>query len=86
MLLRKRALPLFLAVAACHSGPALNQLPSFVVKGSIATRAYDGTSDDLLTGGLGTSGLANRSASGGSEMNASSAMVDGVPAVSRSTW
>ena len=54
----KRALPLFLAFAACHGGPDLNQLPSFVVKDSISTLAYDGTSDDLLTGGLGASGLA----------------------------
>ena len=26
----------------------VNELPSFVVKGSIATRTYDGTGDDLL--------------------------------------
>ena len=47
----KRALPLFLAFAACHSGSDVNELPSFVAKGSISTIAYDGNNDDLLTGG-----------------------------------
>ncbi|HYS08504.1 MAG TPA: 3-hydroxybutyrate oligomer hydrolase family protein [Myxococcales bacterium] len=53
----KRVLPLFLAFAACHGGSDVNELPSFVAKGSISTIAYDGNNDDLLTGGLGASGL-----------------------------
>ncbi|HEX9573023.1 MAG TPA: 3-hydroxybutyrate oligomer hydrolase family protein, partial [Myxococcales bacterium] len=48
---------LFLAFAACRSNNDLNTRPAFV-KGAIVTTAYDGTSDDLLTGGLGKSGLA----------------------------
>ncbi len=54
--LHKRILPLLLAVAACHASPDTNDLPSFV-KGTIVTNTYDGTSDDLLTGGLGKTGL-----------------------------
>ncbi len=53
----KRALPLCLAFAACHGGSDQNALPSFVAKGSVVTAAYDGNNDDLLTGGLGASGL-----------------------------
>ena len=53
----KRFLPLCLLVAACHTGSDVNELPSFVVPGSITTIAYDGSTDDLLTGGLGASGL-----------------------------
>jgi hydroxybutyrate-dimer hydrolase len=42
-----------------HGGrPGLNSLPSFVVAGSLKTTAYDGVSDDLLTAGLGKTGLA----------------------------
>ncbi|WP_213303884.1 D-(-)-3-hydroxybutyrate oligomer hydrolase [Paraburkholderia sacchari] len=37
---------------------ALNRLPSFVVAGSLRTTSYDGVSDDLLTAGLGKTGLA----------------------------
>ncbi|WP_028204715.1 D-(-)-3-hydroxybutyrate oligomer hydrolase [Paraburkholderia nodosa] len=41
---------------ANHS--ALNRLPSFVVASSLQTTSYDGVSDDLLTAGLGKTGLA----------------------------
>ena len=54
----KRIIPLFAVVAACHSGPDTNTLPSFVAQGSVVSKTYDGTTDDLLTGGLGKSGLA----------------------------
>src|SRR5262249_30531895 len=37
--------------------PALNMVPPFVA-GSVATTIYDGSTDDLLTGGLGKTGLA----------------------------
>ncbi|MFX1765008.1 D-(-)-3-hydroxybutyrate oligomer hydrolase [Paraburkholderia sp. A1RI-2L] len=37
---------------------ALNRLPSFVVAGSLKSTSYDGVSDDLLTAGLGKTGLA----------------------------
>lgn len=37
-----------------------NALPAFI-KGSVRATAYDGNSDDLLTGGLGASGLAGAS-------------------------
>ena len=53
-------------VAACghsddHSNSNLsaNALPSFVISGSVASATYDGNSDDLLTGGLGKTGLAS---------------------------
>lgn len=36
----------------------LNHLPSFVVASSLSTTTYDGVSDDLLTAGLGKTGLA----------------------------
>jgi hydroxybutyrate-dimer hydrolase len=55
--LSKRFLPLCLLVAACHTGSDVNELPSFVVPNSVTTTPYDGTTDDLLTGGAGTSGL-----------------------------
>ena len=44
-------------LSACggSDGPALNQKPSWL--GAIKTTAYDGTSDDLLTAGLGKTGL-----------------------------
>ncbi|WP_321896830.1 D-(-)-3-hydroxybutyrate oligomer hydrolase [Paraburkholderia heleia] len=42
-----------------HAGhPAWNRLPSFVVASSLQTTRYDGVSDDLLTAGLGKTGLA----------------------------
>ncbi len=60
----KRMLPLCLAFAACQGGTDYSQMPSFVVNGSISTLAYDGSSDDLLTGGLGAAGLASSTAPG----------------------
>ncbi|OLL30881.1 D-(-)-3-hydroxybutyrate oligomer hydrolase [Burkholderia sp. SRS-W-2-2016] len=36
-----------------------NPLPSFVVPGSLSTVTYDGSTDDLLTAGLGKTGLAS---------------------------
>lgn len=44
-----------LAAAAAAAGP-VNQRPP-VLRGPIAEKAYDGVSDDLLTGGLGKTGL-----------------------------
>jgi hydroxybutyrate-dimer hydrolase len=35
-----------------------NRMPSFVVASSLRTTTYDGVSDDLLTAGLGKTGLA----------------------------
>jgi hydroxybutyrate-dimer hydrolase len=48
-------------LAACSSdGPKVNELPAGVAK--LAEKAYDGTADDLLTGGLGKTGIAAASA------------------------
>ena len=49
-------------LAACgdgddHHSQTANALPTFVVSSSVTTTAYDGNSDDLLTGGLGKTGL-----------------------------
>jgi hydroxybutyrate-dimer hydrolase len=52
---RDLSLCLFLLAAACSSNDT-NELPAFV-KGTIAKTTYDGTTNDLLTGGLGKSGL-----------------------------
>jgi hydroxybutyrate-dimer hydrolase len=66
------------ALAACGGGGApteqaqgspgaqgnFNRLPAFVVAGSIRSTDYDGIADDLLTAGLGQSGLANPAAPG----------------------
>jgi hydroxybutyrate-dimer hydrolase len=41
-----------------HDGPAVNALPSFIVASSLRTKTYDGVSNDLLTAGLGKTGLA----------------------------
>jgi len=46
-----------LGLAACHgdndnNGSQTNSLPSFI-SGSVRTQTYDGSSDDLLTAGLG---------------------------------
>lgn len=41
-----------------RGGPAVNTLPSFIVASSLRTKTYDGISDDLLTAGLGKTGLA----------------------------
>ncbi|MFL9966150.1 D-(-)-3-hydroxybutyrate oligomer hydrolase [Paraburkholderia sediminicola] len=45
-----------------HDGgrPGPNGLPSFVVADSLRTTTYDGVSDDLLTAGLGKTGLAGQ--------------------------
>jgi hydroxybutyrate-dimer hydrolase len=59
--LSNRILPLLLAAAACSSSDN-NALPSFVAPGSLVTKAYDGNGDDLLTGGLGASGLVSTAA------------------------
>ncbi|QIN62898.1 D-(-)-3-hydroxybutyrate oligomer hydrolase [Caballeronia sp. SBC1] len=54
-------------LAACHgnddghdngNGSPTNALPSFI-SGSVRTQTYDGTTDDLLTAGLGKDGLAS---------------------------
>nr|WP_061176769.1 D-(-)-3-hydroxybutyrate oligomer hydrolase [Caballeronia pedi] len=57
-------------LTACHggdddnnSGQPTNTLPSFV-SGSVNTQTYDGASDDLLTAGLGKTGLASATAPG----------------------
>ncbi|GJH20483.1 D-(-)-3-hydroxybutyrate oligomer hydrolase [Caballeronia novacaledonica] len=65
------ALAVLVAVtlAACHGGDddnggssqPTNTLPSFV-SGSVNTQTYDGVSDDLLTAGLGKTGLASATA------------------------
>jgi hydroxybutyrate-dimer hydrolase len=58
-----------LGLAACHgdddnnsnnnnNGPQTNSLPSFI-SGSVRTQSYNGTTDDLLTAGLGKTGLAS---------------------------
>ena len=52
-----------LGLAACHggdnnNGSQSNSLPSFI-SGSVRTQTYDGSSDDLLTAGLGKTGLAS---------------------------
>ncbi|MCV2358453.1 D-(-)-3-hydroxybutyrate oligomer hydrolase [Paucibacter sp. TC2R-5] len=70
--LRPKALlgltPLLLALSACSSNddpapepppppaPVVNVLPAFVA-GTVAQASYDGSSDDLLTAGLGKTGL-----------------------------
>jgi len=54
----RKVLPLLvLLLAACRSNNDLNTRPSFV-KGGLLTTTYFGNTDDLLTGGLGKSGLA----------------------------
>ncbi|HEX7934509.1 MAG TPA: D-(-)-3-hydroxybutyrate oligomer hydrolase [Paraburkholderia sp.] len=67
----RSALPLAtiiaLGVSACHGGhdnppaPQANVLPAFVA-GSVKTQTYDGNTDDLLTAGLGKTGLASATA------------------------
>ncbi|HEX2569505.1 MAG TPA: D-(-)-3-hydroxybutyrate oligomer hydrolase [Polyangia bacterium] len=51
------ALGVGLGLGACNPGTPLNRQPSFA--NEIVRTAYDGTSDDLLTAGLGRSGLAS---------------------------
>lgn len=65
------ALAVLVAVtlAACHgddenngsSGQPTNTLPTFI-SGAVNTQTYDGVSDDLLTAGLGKTGLASATA------------------------
>ncbi|MEP1216651.1 MAG: 3-hydroxybutyrate oligomer hydrolase family protein [Marinobacter sp.] len=51
-----------LSVSACKEGNSpFNQLPDFI-QGDIQSSQYDGTTNDLLTGGLGASGLASGTA------------------------
>ncbi len=52
------------AQARDDRGPrgVFNRLPDFVVEGSVRSTDYDGSSDDLLTAGLGKSGLASAAA------------------------
>jgi hydroxybutyrate-dimer hydrolase len=57
----KRIVLSILAVTAACSSSDNNALPSFVVRGSVVSTVYDGGSDDLLTGGLGTTGLGGAS-------------------------
>ncbi len=52
----KRLTLLVALIAGCHSNPDYNTVPSFVI-GTPAKITYDGTTNDLLTGGLGKSGL-----------------------------
>ncbi|NEX61893.1 D-(-)-3-hydroxybutyrate oligomer hydrolase [Noviherbaspirillum sp. 17J57-3] len=47
--------------AALNSGLP-NTLPTFVVKSSLRSATYDGSTDDLLTAGLGATGLASATA------------------------
>src|SRR3954470_22704732 len=52
---------LALALAGCGGGGGHDDLPANVappyLKGNIISTTYDGTSNDLLTGGLGKTGL-----------------------------
>ncbi len=50
-------------IAGCHGTPDYNTVPSFVV-GTPAKVTYDGTTNDLLTGGLGKSGIGSTPAPG----------------------
>ena len=52
--------------AGADRGPraVFNRLPDFVVAGSVRSTSYDGSSDDLLTAGLGKSGLGSAVAPG----------------------
>ena len=52
-----------LALAGCaHDNEDLNTRPAFVREGSVRSARYDGTTDDLLTAGLGKTGLASATA------------------------
>src|SRR5438128_2686126 len=53
----KKLTLLFALLAGCHSdNPDFNALPTFVT-GTIVKNTYDGSTNDLLTGGLGKGGL-----------------------------
>ncbi|CAH2798533.1 MAG: D(-)-3-hydroxybutyrate oligomer hydrolase (EC [uncultured Paraburkholderia sp.] len=63
------AIVVALALSACHGGhddgpppPQANVLPNFIVGSTVKTQSYDGNSDDLLTAGLGKTGLASATA------------------------
>lgn len=55
-------------LTACHGGsdnhppPQANALPAFITASSVRTQSYDGNTDDLLTAGLGKTGLASATA------------------------
>ncbi|MFM0175155.1 D-(-)-3-hydroxybutyrate oligomer hydrolase [Paraburkholderia sediminicola] len=56
-------------LTACHSGgsennppPQANTLPSFIATASVKSQSYDGNTDDLLTAGLGKTGLGSATA------------------------
>jgi 3HB-oligomer hydrolase (3HBOH). len=55
-------------LTACHGGnddnspPQANTLPGFITASSVKTQAYDGNTDDLLTAGLGKTGLGSATA------------------------
>jgi hydroxybutyrate-dimer hydrolase len=56
-----------IGIGGCSSSSTpenLNELPAFVVSSSIQRADYDGVSDDLLTAGLGTTGIAAPTAPG----------------------
>jgi hydroxybutyrate-dimer hydrolase len=67
-----RTLAIVMAVAvvltACHGGgdsdtpPQANTLPGFITASSVKTQTYDGNTDDLLTAGLGKTGLGSATA------------------------
>ena len=68
-----QTLAIVMAVAvvltACHGGgdsdsppPQANTLPGFITASSVKTQAYDGNTDDLLTAGLGKTGLGSATA------------------------
>lgn len=63
MLVRRSLALLFLASALSNCGdndevPPEANAPPWFVQGEVAQRSYDGTTDDLLTAGLGKTGLA----------------------------
>ena len=57
-----------LMLTGCWGGSSndeeINELPGYVVRSSVQTRGYDGNGDDLLTAGLGRTGLASATAPG----------------------
>jgi len=50
-----------MTLTACKDNPPFNEIPDFI-QGDINQASYDGITDDLLTAGLGASGLANTTA------------------------
>jgi hydroxybutyrate-dimer hydrolase len=57
-----RLLTLVDARPSAGSFTAYNQLPEHILTGSYTTKTYDGSSDDLLTAGLGKTGLGSAAA------------------------